>query len=89
MVQFINILMLCMCFAYAQSEECLGIKLGKTGCVPQQHLNTIYFRPSFEHPKSPLSISILMEKYRVTEIDVSSGTMTIFLDLAYFWEDKR
>ena len=89
MAQFIDIFTLCMCFTYAQSEECSGIKLGKTGCVPQQHLNTIYFRPTFEHPKSPLPISILMEKYRVTEIDISSGTMTIFLDLVYFWEDKR
>ena len=89
MAQFFDILLLCMCFVSVQSEECSGIKLGRTGCVPQQHLNTIYFRPTFEHPKSPLPISILMEKYRVTEIDISSGTMTIFLELAYFWEDKR
>ena len=89
MDQFLNVFMLCLIFAHAKSEECSGIKLGKTGCVPQQHLNTIYFRPTFENPKSPLPISILMEKYRVTEIDISSGTMTIFLDLVYFWEDKR
>ena len=89
MVQFINILMLCMCFAYAQSEECSGIKLGNTGCVPQQHVKTIYSPPSTEPPNSPLPISITLEKYRVTEIDISSSTMTVVLSLNLFWKDFR
>ena len=89
MAQFFDILLLCMCFVYVQSEEWSGIKLGKTGCVPQQHLNTIYYEPSTDPPNSPLPISVLLAKYRVTEIDISSSTMTIFLELMYFWEDKR
>ena len=89
MAQFPIIFMFCMCFAYAQSEECSGIKLGKTGCVPQEHSLTILSQPPTEPPNSPLPIYIAMEKYRVTEIDISSSTMTIFLELMYFWEDKR
>ena len=89
MALFINILMLCMCFSYAQSEECSGIKLGKTGCVPQQHVNTIYSRPSTEPPNSPLPISITMDKLRVTEIDISSSTMTVIMSLDIYWNDNR
>jgi len=89
MAQFIIIFMMCMCFAHAQSEECSGIKLGKTGCVPQQYVDTIYSQPFTEHPNGPLPISILMDKYRVADIDISSSTMTIFLSLIRFWEDKR
>ena len=84
MAQFINILMLCMCFAYAQSEECLGIKLGNTGCVPQQHVKTIFSQPS-----TPLPISIIMDICRVTEIDISSSTMTVLLSLTLYWKDNR
>ena len=89
MVQFINILMLCMCSAYAQSEECSGIKLGNTGCVPQQHVKTIYSQPSTEPPNSPFPISFTMEKCKVNEIDISSSTITVLVGLMLYWKDNR
>ena len=85
MAQFPIIFMFCMCFAYAQSEECSGIKLGKTGCVPQEHSLTI----GGSLPSSPLPIYITIEKIRVTEIDISSSTMTIVMGLDLFWKDNR
>ena len=85
MAQFPIIFMFCMCFAYAQSEECSGIKLGKTGCVPQEHSLTI----GGSLPSSPLPIYVTMEKIRVTEIDISSSTMTIVMGLDLVWKDNR
>ena len=85
MAQFPIIFLFCMCFAYAQSEECSGIKLGKTGCVPQEHSLTI----GGSLPSSPLPIYITIEKIRVTEIDISSSTMTIVMGLDLFWKDNR
>ena len=89
MSQFPIIFMFCMCFAYAQSEECSGIKLGKTGCVPQEHSLTILSQPPTEPPNSPLPIYIAMEKYRVTEIDISSSTMKVVIAVDLFWKDNR
>ena len=85
MAQFPIIFMFCMCFAYAQSEECSGIKLGKTGCIPQKHSLTI----GGSLPSSPLPIYVTIEKIRVTEIDISSSTMTIVMGLDLFWKDDR
>ena len=85
MAQFPIIFLFCMCFAYAQSEECSGIKLGKTGCVPQEHSLTI----GGSLPSSPLPIYVTIEKIRVTEIDISSSTMTIVMGLDLFWKDNR
>ena len=85
MAQFSIIFMFCMCFAYAQSEECSGIKLGKTGCVPQKHSLTI----GGSLPSSLLQIYVTMEKIRVTEIDISSSTMTVIMGLDLFWNDDR
>ena len=85
MAQFPIIFMFFMCFAYAQSEECSGIKLGKTGCVPQKHSLTI----GGSLPSSPLPIYITIEKIRVTEIDISSSTITVFLALTLYWKDNR
>ena len=85
MAQFPIIFLFCMCFAYAQSEECSGIKLGKTGCVPQEHSLTI----GGSLPSSPLPIYITIEKIRVTEIDISSSTMTIVMGLDLVWKDNR
>ena len=85
MAQFPIIFMFCMCFAYAQSEECSGIKLGKTGCVPQKHSLTI----GGSLPSSPLPIYVTIEKIRVTEIDISSSTMTVIMGLDLFWKDDR
>ena len=88
MVQFLDILMLCnciICFAYAQSEECSGMKLGKTACVPQEYVNTIQLKP----PNSPLPIDIFIEKQRVIEIDISSSTMTVLVGLNLLWKDDR
>ena len=85
MTHFPIIFMFCMCFAYAQSEECSGIKLGKTGCVPQEHSLTI----GGSLPSSPLPIYVTMEKIRVTEIDISSSTMTIVMGLDLVWKDNR
>ena len=89
MVQFLDILMLCMCFSYAQSEECSGMKLGKTACVPKEHVNTIHLKPSTEPPNSPLPIYVLMHKLRVIEIDISSSTMTVLMALDLSWKDDR
>ena len=89
MVQYIDVFILCVCFAYAQSEECSGIKLGKTGCIPQEHETTIYSEPYAEPPNSPIQINIAMEKIRVKEIDVRSSTMTVVMALDLFWKDKR
>ena len=89
MVQYLDVFILCVCFAYAQSEECSGIKLGKTGCIPQEHETTIYSEPYAEPPNSPIQINIAMEKIRVTEIDVRSSTMTVVMALDLFWRDKR
>ena len=85
MAQFPIIFMFCMCFAYAQSEECSGIKLGKTGCVPQENSLTITSLPR----ESPLPINVALEKLRVTEIDISSSTMTVIMGLDLFWKDDR
>ena len=85
MSQFPIIFLFCMCFAYAQSEECSGKKLGKTGCVPQEHSLTI----GGSLPSSPLPIYVTIEKIRVTEIDISSSTMTIVMGLDLFWKDNR
>ena len=85
MAQFPIIFLSCMCFAYAQSEECSGIKLGKTGCVPQKHSLTI----GGSLPSSPLQIYVTMEKIRVTEIDISSSTRTIVMGLDLVWKDNR
>ena len=85
MSQFPIIFMFCMCFAYAQSEECSGIKLGKTGCVPQENSLTITSLPR----ESPLPINVALEKLRVTEIDISSSTMTVIMGLDLFWKDDR
>ena len=85
MAQFPIIFMFCMCFAYAQSEECSGIKLGKTGCVPQENSLTITSLPR----ESPLPINVALEKLRVTEIDISSSTMTIVMGLDLVWKDNR
>ena len=89
MSQFPITFIICMCFAYTQSEECSGIKLGKTGCVPQEHSLTILSQPPTEPPNSPLPIYIVMEKIRVTEIDISSSTMTVIMGLDLFWKDDR
>ena len=89
MDQFLNIFMLCLFFAHAKSEECSGIKLGKTGCIPQEHETTIYSEPYAEPPNSPIQINIAMEKIRVKEIDVRSSTMTVVMALDLFWKDKR
>ena len=85
MAQFPIIFMFCMSFAYAQSEECSGIKLGKTGCVPQENSLTITSLPR----ESPLPINVALEKLRVTEIDISSSTMTVIMGLDLFWKDDR
>ena len=85
MTHFPIIFMFCMCFAYAQSEECSGIKLGKTGCVPQENSLTITSLPH----ESPLPINVALEKLRVTEIDISSSTMTVIMGLDLFWNDDR
>ena len=85
MVQYIDVFILCVCFAYAQSEECSGIKLGKTGCVPQENSLTITSLPL----ESPLPINVALEKLRVTEIDISSSTMTVIMGLDLFWKDDR
>ena len=85
MAHFPIIFMFCMCFAYAQSEECSGIKLGKTGCVPQENSLTITSLPR----ESPLPINVALEKLRVTEIDISSSTMTILMALDLVWKDNR
>ena len=85
MDQFLNIFMLCLFFAYGQSEECSGIKLGKTGCVPQENSLTITSLPR----ESPLPINVALEKLRVTEIDISSSTMTIVMGLDLVWKDNR
>ena len=85
MVQYIDVFILCVCFAYAQSEECSGIKLGKTGCVPQENSLTITSLPR----ESPLPINVALEKLRVTEIDISSSTMTVIMGLDLFWKDDR
>ena len=85
MAQFPTIFLFCMCFAYAQSEECSGIKLGKTGCVPQENSLTIASLPR----ESPLPINVALEKLRVTEIDISSSTMTVIMGLDLFWKDDR
>ena len=85
MVQYIDGFILCVCFAYAQSEECSGIKLGKTGCVPQENSLTITSLPL----ESPLPINVALEKLRVTEIDISSSTMTVIMGLDLFWKDDR
>ena len=85
MAQFPIIFMFCMCFAYAQFEECSGIKLGKTGCVPQENSLTITSLPR----ESPLPINVALEKLRVTEIDISSSTMTVIMGLDLFWKDDR
>ena len=85
MDQFLNIFMLCLFFAHAKSEECSGIKLGKTGCVPQENSLTITSLPH----ESPLPINVALEKLRVTEIDISSSTMTVVLSLNLFWKDFR
>ena len=87
MVQFIFILW--MCFSCAQSEECSGMKLGKTACVPQEYVNTIHLRPLTEPPNSPLPIYVLMDKLRVTEIDIKSSTMTVVMALDLSWKDNR
>ena len=84
MFQFLNIFMVCMCFSCAQSEECSGMKLGKTACVPQEHVNTIQLPPN-----SPLPIYVLMDKLRVTEIDISSSTLTVVMGLDLSWKDNR
>ena len=89
MVQFLNVFMLCMFFAYAQSEECSGMKLGKTGCVPSEHMNTIQLKPATEPPNSPLPIYILNNKLRIIEIDISSSTMTVVIALDIAWKDYR
>ena len=89
MVHLLNIFTLWMCFLCAQSEECSGIKLGKTACVPQEYANTIHLRPSTELPNSPLSIYILMDKLRITEIDIRSSTMTVVMALDQSWNDNR
>ena len=85
MDQFLNIFMLYLFFAYGQSEECSGIKLGKTGCVPQENSLTITSLPR----ESPLPINVALEKLRVTEIDISSSTMTVIMGLDLFWKDDR
>ena len=85
MAQFFDILLLCMCFVSVQSEECSGIKLGKTGCVPQENSLTITSLPR----ESPLPINVALEKLRVTEIDISSSTMTVIMGLDLFWKDDR
>ena len=85
MAQFFDILLLCMCFVSVQSEECSGIKLGKTGCVPQENSLTITSLPH----ESPLPINVALEKLRVTEIDISSSTMTVIMGLDLFWNDDR
>ena len=85
MSQFPITFIICMCFAYGQSEECSGIKLGKTGCVPQEHSLTI----GGSLPSSPLPIYVTIEKIRVTEIDISSSTMTIVMGLDLVWKDNR
>ena len=89
MVQFLDILMLCMCFSYAQSEECSGMKLGKTGCVLSEHMSTIQLKPATEPPNSPLPIYILNDKLRIIEIDISSSTMTVVIALDIAWKDYR
>ena len=85
MDQFLNVFMLCLIFAHAKSEECSGIKLGKTGCVPQENSLTITSLPR----ESPLPINVALEKLRVTEIDISSSTMTVIMGLDLFWKDDR
>ena len=89
MVHLLNIFTLWMCFLCAQSEECSGIKLGKTACVPQEYKNTIHLRPSTEPPNSPMPIYILMDKLRITEIDIRSSTMTVVMALDQSWIDNR
>ena len=89
MVQYIDVFILCVCFAYAQSEECSGMKLGKTACVPQEYVNTIQLKPPTEPPNSPLPIYFLMDKLRVTEIDIKSSTMTVVMALDQSWNDNR
>ena len=85
MARFLNIFMLCMCFAYVQSDECSGMKLGKTACVPKEHVNTIHLKPS----TVPLPMYIDMHKLRVIEIDISSSTMTVLIALDLLWKDDR
>ena len=89
MLHLLDIFILWMCFLCAQSEECSGIKLGKTACVPQEYANTIHLRPSTELPNSPLPIYILMDKLRITEIDIRSSTMTVVMALDLTWKDNR
>ena len=89
MVHLLYIYILWMCFLCAQSEECSGIKLGKTACVPQEYENTIHLRPSTEPPNSPVSIYVLMDKLRITEIDIRSSTMTVVMALDLSWKDNR
>ena len=89
MVHLLNIFILWMCFLCAQSEECSGIKLGKTACVPQEYENTIHLRPSAGPPNSPMPIYILMDKLRITEIDIRSSTMTVVMALDQSWNDNR
>ena len=84
MFQFLNIFLLCMCFSCAQSEECSGMKLGKTACVPKEHVNTIQLPPN-----SPLPIYVLMDKLKVTEIDIRSSTLTVVMSLDLSWNDDR
>ena len=89
MVHFLDIFILWMCFSCAQSEECSGMKLGRTACVPQEYVNTIHLKPPTEPPNSPLPIYVLMDKLRVTEIDIKSSTMTVVLALDLSWKDNR
>ena len=42
MVHLLDIFILWMCFLCVQSEECSGITLGKTACIPQEYMNTIH-----------------------------------------------
>ena len=78
-----------MCFSCTKSEECSGKKLGKTACIPQEHVNTIHLKPYTEPPNSPLPIYVLMDKLRVTEIDIRSSTMTVLMALDLSWKDDR
>ena len=89
MVQFLDIFILWICFSYAQSDECSGMKLGKSACVPQEYVNTIHLKPPTEPPNSPLPIYVLMDKLRVTEIDIKSSTMTVVMALDLSWKDNR
>ena len=86
-VILLNIFILWMCFLCVQSEECSGITLGKTACIPQEYMNTIHLRPS--PPNSPMPINILMDKLRITEIDIRSSTMTVVMALDLTWNDNR